>query len=267
MQSTRQRRARALQLAKNWIAQRGRARLEMSAIVALSGACAFAASALLRWQGMTAMALRYPLAVACGYLTFLGLLGLWLKRHHSDDEEPADTFADAVDLLDTSMSELADLRPASADEPARFVGGGGDFGGGGASGTWVAQERIASAPVVDAAESGAVLDGLPDTDADDWMVVLVIVVSAAVAVFSSLYVVYSAPELLAELLADAMVSATVYGRLQRRDERNWLSIAVRRSAVPALLTALAFTVIGWAAGVVAPDADTLGQAIAAWRAS
>jgi hypothetical protein len=166
-----------------------------------------------------------------------------------------------------SMSDLPDWQLGFAGEPARFEGAGGDFGGGGASGAWVGPDSTTAPPVVDAAESGAALDGIPGADADDWVLVLVIAVAAADAVFSSLYVVYSAPELLAELLADTMVSATVYGRLQRRDERTWLYLAVRRSAGPALLTALAFTVIGWVAGVVAPDADTLGQAIAAWRAS
>lgn len=250
-------RARALQHARHWIDRRGLARIEMSVMVTLSGATALGVSTCLRWLGMNTMALRYPLAVLGGYLVFLALLGLWLSRRKGE------TVSDAIKEYAQTQT---DLLPDSGAESVEWLrGGGGQFGGGGASGDW--GEPVSAA--MTGSDTTSAITGVPDLDDDLGVVIAVIAaaLAAIVAVFASLYMVYAAPELLTEVLADVLVSATVYGRLRRYNEATWLYTAVRGSAVAALATALSFACIGWAADVIAPDANTLGQAIAAWRAN
>src|SRR5262245_2464710 len=71
-------------------------RLQMSIVVALTGAAGFLTSYTLLQLGMDAMAVRYPLAVGAAYGVFLLLLRAWLyiQRHGLEVE------VNPFDLLD-----------------------------------------------------------------------------------------------------------------------------------------------------------------------
>ena len=60
--------------------RRASPRVHMLVLVCVTALTGFATSYLLLRAGLTAMALRYPLAVGVGYVGFLGLVRLWIRR-------------------------------------------------------------------------------------------------------------------------------------------------------------------------------------------
>lgn len=199
-------------------------RLQMSFLVLLTGGAGFLASFSLLEAGMGAMSLRYPVAVGIAYLVFLFLLWLWLRT----------SARDYADLADPSWIPIPQrsLSPAS-DQP--FAGKGGEADGGGASGNFDLPDdggisaSEAAEPVGEALGSAA--------QADEFAIPLVAIVAVAAIALSSLFVIYSAPLLFAELLIDGALAASLYRRLRGIDARHWLETAVRRTALPFLVTA------------------------------
>lgn len=228
-------------------------RLQMGLIVALTGAAGWLMSALLLALGMDQMALRYPAALGGAYLVFLGLLWLWLRTQAQD----YDLLPDVVDMA------LPRGGHCSAGDAPLPSGGGGDFAGGGASGHF-------DAPAALPADEPGVLSSVGEAvgsvgDADEWAIPLLAIALAIGLAFASLYVVYLAPVLFAELLFDGVLSYTLYRRLRHADSSHWLSTAFRRTVLPFALTAVFVALVGAGLAAYAPGAHTLGQALHAAR--
>lgn len=239
-------------------------RSQMMLLVALTGGSGLLASFLLLQAGLDSMALRYPLALLMAYGVFLLLLWLWLRTK-------ADDWADLPDP-GINLSDL-DLTPAGARHaPTWSSGQGGDFGGSGASASFDAPARVhplmQSPPLRvhgGTTDTPGPLDGIGSVsdlgDADEFAIPLLLIALAAGLALSSLYVVYSAPTLLAELLLDGALSATLYRRLRGIERRHWVSTALRKTALPFALTALLLTAVGWGLHTAAPGARSLGEAV------
>jgi hypothetical protein len=236
-------------------------RTQMSLLVSLTGGAGLLASFLLLHAGMTHMALRYPAALAVAYVVFLLLLWLWLRTRAED-------WADVPDPgIDLPL-------PSGGGSPTWSSGGGGNFAGGGASGRFDAPLPVPSlaprgpAPLSnnlsDSATSG-LADGLGSVgdavDADELMIPLLVVALALGLALSSLYIIYSAPTLFAELLLDGALAATLYRRLRGIETRHWVSTALRRTALPFAITAVFLSAVGWGLHSFAPEARSLGEAL------
>lgn len=224
-------------------------RLQMGLIVALTGAAGWLLSVLLLALGMDQMALRYPAALAGGYLVFLGLLWLWLRTQAQD-------YNLLPDVVDLALPRSGNCGAGEAPLPS---GGGGDFAGGGASGHFDASTALP-------ADEPGVLSSVGDAvgsvgDADELAIPLLAIALAIGLAFASLYVVYLAPALFAELLFDGVLSYTLYRRLRHADSSHWLSTAFRRTVLPFALTALFVALVGAGLAAYAPGAQTLGQAL------
>lgn len=225
-------------------------RLQMTLIAALTGGFGLLSSFLLLHQGMDSMVLRYPLAVACAYAMFLFLIWLWLRVNASD-------YFDAPDLSGSTPSV-----GGNGGVPMRS-GGGGDFGGGGASGSF----DDASPLVVD---TPSPLSSLGESfgsvaDADEVAVpVVAVAMAAALAVglaFASLYVIYIAPMLLAEVLVDGALSFALYRYIRGHDPEHWLATAIRRTIVPFITTGVFMAIVGAAMSAYAPGARSIGEVL------
>ena len=218
-------------------------RIQMSLIAGLTGAAALLFSFVLLELGVTGMALRYPLALLMAYGVFLVLLWLWLRTKAED-------YVDIPDFSGLVPSGSGDCSPA-------FEGGGGNFGGGGASGSFDGPVSFASAdsdssPLAEA--TSAVGDG-----ADELAIPLIAVIFALGLALASLYVVYAAPMLFAELLVDGALSYALYRRIKAADSPHWLESAVRRTALPFVLTGVFVSATGAAMAAYAPGAHSIGQ--------
>lgn len=219
-------------------------RVQMSLIVGLTGVAGLLFSFILLQLGVTSMALRYPLALLLAYGAFLVLLWLWLRTK-------ADDYVDVPDF--------SGLVPSGPNGSAPSFEGGGHFGGGGASGSFDGPASFApvdsdASPLSEAAS--ALGDG-----ADELAIPLFVMAMVLGLALASLYVVYTAPILFAELLVDGTLSWALYRRIQAADSPHWLESAVRRTALPFLLTGVFLAVSGAAMAAYAPGAHSIGEVI------
>lgn len=232
-----------------------RLRLQMLLLVSITGGAGFVASWALLQTGVGNMWLRYPLALCIAYVAFLLMLWLWLRTRPRD----------WVDGWDGTGLDLA--ASPSAGGSTQWGGLGGNSGGGGASSSFeVADNGYAdtlTGPIGDAIGAAA--------DADELAIPLVAVIVAVAVVallaLSSLFVVWSAPVLFAELLVDGALAAGLYRRLRGIDARHWLESAVRRTWLPFVLTALCVAAAGWAMAHYVPGADSIGDVLEQLRDS
>lgn len=219
-------------------------RVQMFFLVTLTGAAGFLASFGLLHAGVDAMWIRYPIAVGMAYLVFLFLLWLWLRTSGPD----------YLDFADPSFIPSPSGFRGGAKESV-FAGKGGEADGGGASGNFDlpgedVMEGMAD-PVGEAIGTAA--------QAEEFSIPLVAIILVAAVALSSLFIVYSAPLLFAELLVDGVLAATLYRRLRGIEPRHWLETAVRRTFLPFLLTACFTGAVGWAMAMYAPGANSIGK--------
>jgi hypothetical protein len=242
----------------------------MSLILAATGAAGFVASFVMLHLGVWRMWVRYPLAVLFAYGVFIVLLRVWLFLHgraaRGDVSDLDLHAADAATDIALDSFGVAGARPDT-------FGGGGDFGGGGAGGGWgdaaSAGLRQAS-PAYDAGcasaggggGGGDWLPGLDIFDADSEGCVLFLLALALIAagVCASLYVVYAAPLLLAEILVEGVLLSGLYRGMKRARDGDWLGAALRRTWLPVLLTLVMFASAGYLLQRAAPRARSIGEA-------
>jgi len=220
-------------------------RLQMMVIVAFTGGAGLVASFALMQAGVDSMALRYPLALGFAYVVFLCLLWLWLHTRAED----------YVDVPDASGA-----LPVDGGGVPSFAGKGGDFGGGGASGSF---DDTSSSGFMDSdALPSVVREAGSAVDADELAIPLVVLALLLGMALASLYIVYAAPVLFAELLLDGVLACSLYRHLKATDSPHWLTTACRRTFLPFALTALFLCLTGFAMSVYAPDARSVGDVIA-----
>jgi hypothetical protein len=78
---------------------------------------------------------------------------------------------------------------------------------------------------------------------------------------ASLYVIYIAPLLFAEVLVDGAISYALYRHLRGEDPHHWLVTAIRRSLLPFVATAVFMGIAGAGMGAYAPGALSIGEVV------
>ncbi|WP_313297801.1 hypothetical protein [Stenotrophomonas sp.] len=241
-------RAGELVRARQHLQERGWPRLQMALIVALTGAAGFLASHLLRLAGIDAMLLRYPMAVLLAYGVFLLLMWIWTRWRWDN----------MLDGLSPDVGSGSPSPRGSAVE-SPWSGVGGRSGGGGASASWNESVQVGGGDAGELPLTGLAEDeaGLP------LLAILGIVALVATVLLASVWVVWSAPVLMAELLVDAAIAGGLYRRMQGMHEQGWWRVCVTHTIWPLLGLLLFFAVVGWLAQELAPGAVSLAQAFRA----
>jgi hypothetical protein len=205
--------------------------------------------------GMSALGLRYVMAILAGYGVYLLLVRWWARRLIERRENDVDPGAD-VGSVDIDA-------PGSACEPVMRSGEGGDFGGGGASGDFgdVLGESATSAGEV----AGNVLEGA--ASADEGVVIAIPLAIVAfvgwllLMVLGGLMMMFFGIEV---LLAVAVELAFAYaaGRSAVVMAREgWLGAAWRLTRMPLLAILCGVFVLGWSINHWVPGAQSLPQAV------
>ncbi len=251
--SKRQARAQAVERTRRLLLRQGWPRLQMALILLLTGCAGFLVSFVLLRAGLTQMWLRYPVAILTAYAVFLLLLRVWLslqRPRESRSSVEADVSNVGFDLVNATGSGRGHAAPT--------FGGGGDFGGGGAGGSW--------AQSLGGSSSGGQSGVLGDLDldfGDEGCGVIVAVIALLAAIIGglliTLYVVYAAPALLAEILVDGLLVSGLYKSLKDVEQRHWLRTAVSKTLLPMLLVLILFILAGYVMQRAVPEAHSVGD--------
>lgn len=216
-------------------------------------------------MGIESLALRYLVSLGLGFLGYLLMLRIWagvLVRKYRDRDKPARR--SDWGHLDMNWPGGGSGGPGSVSVrmPSLPSGGGGDFGGGGASGDF---SGTADAAVGVGDMVGGALDVA--ASADEAAVVVIPVVAVFLigcAVFfgaGSLLLAYFGWEALLAVaveLAFSYASARVAVRVVRE---GWLSAALRLTWKPLLGAVVCAVILGAAIDHFVPAANSLPQAI------
>jgi hypothetical protein len=200
-------------------------RLKMLLLVALTGGAGFLASYLMLRCCVSSMAIRYPIAIGIAYLVFLLLLWIWLRTTPNDYSDVPDPSVIPSPTSDSPLECPPD--PAFDPDPSDALG-----------------ETLSAA-----------------AQADELAIPLLVLLLAGALLFSSLWIVYTAPTLFAEILIDAALSAGLYHRLRRLETRHWLATAVRRTAWSFAITAFVASFSGMALQASHPGARSIGDIV------
>jgi hypothetical protein len=242
-------RAQAIKRVEAQLRGSGFPRLQMMLLVGLTGGFGLLASFTMLHFGLDAMAARYSAALVCSYLFFLLLVWLWLRTK-------------AEDYLD--VPDISGLVPSGGPTSGVSTfgsGGGGDFGGGGASGSFEAPAvNLGGVTDTSANSVSEAISGIGD--ADELAIPVAVIALAIGLAVASLYVVYIAPVLFAEVLVDGALSYALFRHLRRDDRPMWLLSAMRHTLLPFLATGVFLAVVGGAMSAYAPGAKSVGQVIA-----
>ena len=242
-------------------------RVQFLIILSVSAICAFFASFTLLTIGLTSMAPRYFIAVGFAYLAFLFLLRVWLSIQKGESvDSDIDVPIEGLDISGIPFTSGSDVSAASDFE----FGGGGDFAGGGAGGNWSGTGStpkrfgIASTVTADKSSAGIAVSGSGgslfdaiDLDEAVWLILIAAVL--LIALIAAVYVIYIAPALLAEIFVDGVLVTGIYGRVKNLERRYWLTTAVRKTILPALIIAVSFGVAGFAMQQAVPEANSVGE--------
>lgn len=106
---------------------------------------------------------------------------------------------------------------------------------------------------------GSLGDALGALDSDDFFLVIIAIVVICAGFLVCMYIVWTGPALLAEVLVDGFVMARIYKRMKFTDQALWLSGALRRTWFPAVLLAVFFAIAGFAMQKLVPDAKNIGH--------
>lgn len=221
-------------------------RVQIMIILGLTGVAAFLTSAVLLRMGVTLMVVRYPVAIAAAYGVFIMLIGfwLWMQRAEPDMDDLTEGVMDGA-LRNVDMTS---------------TGGGGQITSTGGS---VNLAGVNSPSVSSSGGSGIDLPGVDvDLDLDDliWVVIaLVVLIAGLLAIF---YIVYIAPILLTEVLVDGLLAAGLYKSVKGVEGRHWMTTVLRKTAIPAILALVFFSIAGFCVQKIEPGASSIGEA---WR--
>lgn len=203
-------------------------RLVLLWIVLIAGVTGFAASWALLHAGMNPMWLRYPLAVACGYLAFLAQLRLWVE----------------IERRRFDPNQLPPPSEAAKEQPDDF-------------GTWKVPGEGSWMKWLDVVfEVGTVGEGC-------LVILLIGLVGGALAAVGGLVfsLISIGPELLAEVFLDAVVVTLFYRHLKHAAMEHWLETAVRKTWLKVLVIALIMGAAGAFLSSFAPNSHSAGKAL------
>ncbi|MDP3652150.1 MAG: hypothetical protein Q8R67_10755 [Rhodoferax sp.] len=219
-------------------------------------AVTWGASALQMHLGGESLALRYLVSLGVGYFTYLLTVRVWaaalLRRDHAEVPD--------VSGLDVSSPQGGCDQPGL---PELRSGGGGDFGGGGASGEFSDGAAGAADSLGDLA--GSAIEVAAGSDEAAIVVVPVVAVflvgSAIFVGAGSLVLLYFGWEVLLAVAVELAFSYATARTAVRVSREGWASAAVRLTWKPLAGAVVCAVALGAAIDHFIPTAQSLPQAL------
>jgi hypothetical protein len=262
-------------------------RFHISLILLWSFSAGLLVTKAMLWAGVHSMLWRYPLSLLVSYGAFFVGVRIWLA--YVGAEPFGSGTGGGSSLVDNlgggSGLNLGTWRGSGSATALR--GGGGDFGGAGASGSFVGDAGSSTDATSNAGTGPAQLASwftrtgssgssgksggginLDLGDGDGWLVVLLLVLVAALlsSVFGAVvYLVYSAPTVLADVAFKAMLAGGLVKASQRWRDASWEMRLLKATWIPFAVVFVLALVTAWLAVRLFPAAHTLPEVIQAAR--
>jgi hypothetical protein len=242
-------------------------RLQMFLFVGLTGMFAFLLSLLLLHAGISLIALRYPLVFGCAYVFFLFLLWLWMHSKNDDVINLPDVFPN----WDFGTSGQA---TTSLPSSPPISGGGGDFSGGGATGSFdnVDVLTFASQPIDQVSGISGVSNspksnslGGDASGLDEILIPVLLLAFVGSMLYACLELISGAPMLFAELLMDGSIAYLLLKRTGRLPARSWVGTVWDRTRKVFWILLIFLFVFGLICTLYYPAAQSLGDLWRLWR--
>ena len=244
-------------------------RFHMFLIVAAAVSVAVLTTRLMLGAGVTVMWERYAVALVLAYGTFFAGVWVWLHMSQYGRHLRADWGRRNSTIGDVPLDVIPSINPDggyAALMEAPFQAGGGTFDGGGAGGSW---DMPSASVSVDSPASG-LMDGIGsvgDVGGDEGGCLLVIAgILIAVALFvvfgATIYVVYQAPAILAEVIFEVLLGSPLARGAKALDSANWAAVLLKKTWKPFALIAAAAMAFAVFCHVALPGVTTAGQLVA-----
>lgn len=215
--------------------------------------------------GVESLALRYLVSLGAGYIAYLLIVRVWaaalLRRSHADAPDLSSLDGSGVDLPNFPSGL------GKPNLPSMQSGGGGDFGGGGASGDFA--DGISSA--VDGAGdmAGGAIEVAAGSDEAAIVVVPVVAVfligCAILFGAGALTLLYFGWEVLLAVAVELAFSYATARAAVRVTREGWASAAVRLTWKPLAGAVICAVVLGATIDYFMPDVQSLPQALRVLR--
>lgn len=223
----------------------------------------WAVTAVLLKSGVTSMALRYAISLGVGYAVYLLVLRLWAAYlvRNAYTRQRDESSVDGLDVLNPTPD--LHLGHGSPDWEA---GGGGDFGGGGASGDWA--EVDVSSAASGASGSWTDVADVADIGGDEAGIIIVPILAVFAALvmaffgFGALLWLYFGVDVLLSVAVELAFSMMTARAVVGVERAGWLPSAVRLTWRPLLGALVCAVALGALADWWVPDATTLREVIA-----
>ena len=125
----------------------------------------------------------------------------------------------------------------------------------------VADAVLNNMPSADIHDGSSLSDAVTSLDADEPLYVILLLGALLAGLLVCVYIIWTAPTLLAELLLDGLILNRLYKGLQHERNVHWALTALRRTWFPALLLAACLSVAGFALQRLAPEAHSIGPVL------
>ncbi len=210
-------------------------------------------SAILWRAGMEEMTWRYPAAVILSYPFLLLFLWEWSHRRLWDN----------WDIGTPEGGSSHSNSPGYSDH----AGGGGEYGGAGASDSFDAGDVSSFAGDAAGEVVGGGLEAAASADEGAVVVVPIVLTIALIVLcggfaFSVIMLMWRAPRLLAELMVDAGTAGRLMVHARLADRQSWLSTATKRTLPSYMGLCVLFLVAGYLLELADPTAITLFDVLA-----
>jgi len=264
-------------------------RLHMFLILTGTFLAGLLATKLLLVFDVKEMILRYPVALLAAYLAFFLCVKLWLIYISALRKEKG-SYADALDLFGPDLPA-----PSISSDIGGVAGGGGEFGGAGASGAFdlpagaahdvaveaatstaaetassvaaetagsVAAETAGSAAAEAGGSAAAEVGGSVLGEAGGGCLVLIALVGILALIFGAgIYLLYEAPAILSEAAFELFLAAGLIRSMKKMDNPDWMGSVFRTTVGPFLIVVFLTMLFAVSANHFYPDATKFSEVI------
>jgi len=242
-------------------------RFHMFLIVAASISIAVLTTRMMLSAGVTAMWVRYAVALLLAYGAFFTGVWVWLHlsrygRHLRADwgrrnEWSGDPGLDIIPNINLGGGSGA---ATPADIP--FQGAGGSFDGGGAGRSWDVPDTSVA---LDMPGSGVLdgVSGVADVGDEGGCLLVIAGILIAIALFAvfgaTAYVIYQAPAILAEVIFEVLLGSPLARGARALDSANWAAVLLKKTWRAFAMMAGAAMIFALFCDAAFPQATTAGQ--------